>query len=134
LQLIKASALRRFGPMRKTLTTGDDLFIAAGLAVLWKAIWVLTSALPMWLGPGLDRYASDTLFACLIGVVLVPIAVPWRHVIHRYVMASSEPWRVRAEDAHHRGSRKPHYAQRSAHLLTIALEACHSSTLGTECR
>jgi hypothetical protein len=64
--------------------------------LLWKVIWVTASAVPMWLGPGLDEYASETLFACLMGVVLVPIVVPWGYVIKRYVRSAAEPWSSRA--------------------------------------
>lgn len=61
--------------------------------LLWKCIWVVASAIPMWLGPGLDAYASETLFAVLMGVVLVPIVVPWGYVIDQYVRAPGERWR-----------------------------------------
>jgi membrane associated rhomboid family serine protease len=61
--------------------------------LLWKIIWVVGSALPMWLGPGLDRYASESLFACLMAVVLVPLVIPWHYVARHYAMAPSEPWR-----------------------------------------
>jgi len=61
--------------------------------LLWKIIWVVGSALPMWLGPGLDQYASESLFACLMGVVLVPIVIPWGYVARHYARAPSEPWR-----------------------------------------
>jgi hypothetical protein len=61
--------------------------------LLWKVIWVVASALPMWLGPGLDEYASETLFACLVGIVLVPIAIPWGYVVTHYVRASGDRWR-----------------------------------------
>jgi hypothetical protein len=60
--------------------------------LLWKVIWVVASAVPMWLGPGLDEYASETLFACLMGVVLVPIAIPWGYVVNHYLKAPGAPW------------------------------------------
>ena len=60
---------------------------------LWKMIWVVAFALRMWLHQGLDQYASETLFACLMGVVLVPITVPWGYVFRHYVTARGEPWR-----------------------------------------
>jgi len=60
--------------------------------LLWKVIWVVASALPMWLGPGLDEYASETLFACFIGVVLVPIVIPWGFVLEHYYRAPGDPW------------------------------------------
>ena len=59
----------------------------------WKLLWVGASSLPMWLGPGLDDYASETLFACMMGVVLVPIALPWRYVFQRYLKAPGDRWR-----------------------------------------
>ena len=62
--------------------------------LLWKTIWVVASALPMWLHGDIDPYAADTLFACLIGVVLVPIVIPWRYVVAHYVRAPAEPWRA----------------------------------------
>ncbi|GAA4863879.1 hypothetical protein [Luteimonas vadosa] len=62
--------------------------------LLWKVIWVAASALPMWLDGGLDDYASETLFACLIGVVLVPLAIPWGYVYRHYVKAPGDPWRA----------------------------------------
>ncbi len=67
--------------------------------LLWKLIWVVGSALPMWLGPGLDSYASDTLFACLMGVVLVPVVVPWRYVFVHYAKAPGDRWRGRQRAA-----------------------------------
>lgn len=60
--------------------------------LLWKVIWVVGSALPMWLHSELTAYASETLFACLMGVVLVPIVVPWPYVMKHYVRAPAEPW------------------------------------------
>lgn len=60
--------------------------------LLWKLIWIAASALPMWLGPGLDAYASETLLACLMGVVLVPIAIPWRYAIEHFVQAPGARW------------------------------------------
>jgi membrane associated rhomboid family serine protease len=65
--------------------------------LLWKLIWVAASALPMWLGPGLDAYASESLFACLMGVVLVPIVIPWGYVIQRYVRSPGDPWSNRTQ-------------------------------------
>ena len=62
--------------------------------LLWKLIWVVGFALRMWLATGLDEYASQTLFACLIGVVLVPIVMPWGYVFEHYVRAAGTPWRT----------------------------------------
>ncbi|WP_428311235.1 hypothetical protein [Hydrocarboniphaga sp.] len=61
--------------------------------LLWKLIWVLAFALRMWRDTGLDDYASETLFACMMGVVLVPIVMPWRYVFTRYFGAPGDRWR-----------------------------------------
>ena len=72
--------------------------------LLWKVIWVIASALPMWLGPGLDAYASESLFACLMGIVLVPIVLPWGYVIQRYVRSPGEPWSGRTQTQSNAGA------------------------------
>lgn len=61
--------------------------------LFWKLIWVLAFALRMALGTGLDVYAKDTLFACLIGLVLVPLVVPWGYVLNTFIKLKAEPWR-----------------------------------------
>ncbi len=60
--------------------------------LLWKLIWVVAFALRMWLASGLDDYAAQTLLSCLMGVVLVPIVIPWGYVFRHYVRAAAEPW------------------------------------------
>ncbi len=60
--------------------------------LLWKVIWVVAFALRMWLHSELDEYASETLFACLLGVVLVPIVIPWSYVLAQYFKAPGDPW------------------------------------------
>lgn len=59
----------------------------------WKFIWVAAFALPMSLDTGLDTYAKDTLFACAIGLVLVPLVLPWGYVWKTFIQAKAEPWR-----------------------------------------
>lgn len=58
----------------------------------WKVIWVVAFGLGPWLGGELDPARQETLFACLMGVVLVPIAVPWHYVLRHYVRASGDRW------------------------------------------
>lgn len=67
--------------------------------LLWKLVWVLAFALRMWRDTGLDDYASETLFACLIGVVLVPLVLPWRYLLDQYVRAPGDRWRGRPDPA-----------------------------------
>lgn len=61
--------------------------------LLWKLIWVLAFALGPWLSGELDEARRQTLFDCLLGVVLVPIVVPWGYVFRHYVQAAGDRWR-----------------------------------------
>ena len=63
--------------------------------LLWKVIWVVAFALPLWLTDRLDAYGTETLFACMMGVVLVPLVIPWGHVYRNYVKAPGEAWTKR---------------------------------------
>lgn len=52
--------------------------------LIWKTLWVLLYALPVWLRAGLDAYATGVVFACAMGIVLTPIAIPWRYFFTHY--------------------------------------------------
>ncbi len=58
--------------------------------ICWKSLWVLVFALPVWLESGLDEYAAGVLFACVLGILLTPLAVPWKYVYVRYVLVAGE--------------------------------------------
>jgi hypothetical protein len=60
---------------------------------VWKFIWVVAFGLGPWLHGQLDADRKETLFACVMGLVLVPIAVPWGHVFRHYVRAPGDRWR-----------------------------------------
>jgi hypothetical protein len=59
----------------------------------WKTIWVVSFGLPLWATHQLNADTQDTMTACLFGVVLVPLVVPWRYVIEKYVREPAERWR-----------------------------------------
>ncbi|WP_157778751.1 hypothetical protein [Massilia violaceinigra] len=67
----------------------------------WKIIWVVAFALPMWMGPGLDEYAAETLFACAAGIVLVVLVLPWGYVAREYLRAPGTPWSKGAQAGVH---------------------------------
>jgi hypothetical protein len=60
--------------------------------LIWKSIWVLVFGLPLWLGQQLDAATSESLFACMMGIVLVPLALPWGYVWRRYLRAPGDRW------------------------------------------
>jgi hypothetical protein len=63
--------------------------------LVWKSIWLLSFGLPLWSAHQLDAATGETFKACVMGVVLFPIAIPWGYVLTHYVKAPSDRWRRR---------------------------------------
>ncbi|HMD86918.1 MAG TPA: hypothetical protein VKO18_19690 [Terriglobia bacterium] len=61
--------------------------------LLWKAIWLLAVALPLWSAHQLDPDTMETVKACLMGIVLCPIVIPWPYVLANYVKKPGDRWR-----------------------------------------
>ena len=61
--------------------------------LLWKIVWVVAFGLPLWLGHQLDANTAQTMTDTLIGVVLVPLVLPWGYVWRHYVKAPGDRWR-----------------------------------------
>ena len=63
---------------------------------VWKSICVLAFGLPLSLSGGLDPNVSfggtETLIACVVGVVLVPLVTPWGYVLEHYLKAPGARW------------------------------------------
>jgi hypothetical protein len=60
---------------------------------LWKSIWLLAVAVPLWSEHRLDADVIDNIQACLVGIVLCPIVIPWRYVFTHYVIGRGDRWR-----------------------------------------
>ena len=60
--------------------------------LLWKVMWVLAWGLPLWFTNQLGTDSEQTLISNLVGVVLVPLAIPWGYVFNQYVKAPGDPW------------------------------------------
>ena len=78
---------------------------------VWKSIWVLAFGLPLLLSGGLDPNVSfggtETLIACLVGVVLVPLVMPWGYVFKHYLKAPGDRWGKQEETSGPLPSDKP---------------------------
>ena len=61
--------------------------------LVWKTIWVVAFGLPQWLAGPLSPSMAENMLACMMGVVLFPIVIPWGHVWSRFVKASGDRWR-----------------------------------------
>ncbi|HEX4575563.1 MAG TPA: hypothetical protein VH158_10545, partial [Gemmatimonadales bacterium] len=54
---------------------------------VWKSIWILAFGLPHWSAHQLSPDMAETFKACLMGIVLVPVVIPWRYVLTDFVKA-----------------------------------------------
>ena len=61
--------------------------------LLWKTIWLTAVALPLWSANQIDAATSESIFACLMGIVIMPIVIPWPYVFANYVMQRGDRWR-----------------------------------------
>jgi hypothetical protein len=60
--------------------------------MVWKAIWLIAIAWPLWSRNAIDADTMDTVYACLMGVIF-PIVTPWRYVWANYVLKAGNRWR-----------------------------------------
>ena len=55
--------------------------------LLWKSIWLLGIALPLWLGNQVDPDTRKTFYETVGVVILIPI-IPWRYLFR----GPADPW------------------------------------------
>jgi len=60
---------------------------------LWKTLWVVAIGLPAWSAGTLDADMQEAFIACMWGVVLCPIVIPWGYVFANYVGKRGDRWR-----------------------------------------
>jgi hypothetical protein len=59
----------------------------------WKLIWVLAAWLPPYLGHTLDPDIADSFLGIFLGVVIVPLVLPWGYLWKTYVTTPGDRWR-----------------------------------------
>lgn len=60
---------------------------------VWKTTWLLDFGLAQWFSGQRPPTFADDFFAISLGVVLMPLVIPWGHVWRRYVRQPAERWR-----------------------------------------
>jgi hypothetical protein len=60
--------------------------------LLWKTIWLIAIALPLWSAGQMDADTVATVQACLVAIVF-PIVIPWRYVLENYLRKPGDRWR-----------------------------------------
>ena len=61
--------------------------------LVWKSIWLIAVALPLWSANQMDADTLETVYACLMGWVIFPIIIPWPYVLANYVKKAGDRWR-----------------------------------------
>lgn len=59
----------------------------------WKLLWVLAIWLPLSLAHRVDVDTADVFPSIFLGVVLVPLVLPWGYVWRNYVTAPADRWK-----------------------------------------
>ena len=59
----------------------------------WKLTWLVAFGLPQWLTHQMPATHAEDMKAILMGVILMPIVIPWRYVYQHYVRRPGDPWR-----------------------------------------
>ena len=60
--------------------------------LVWKTIWLLVVALPLWSAGQMDAGTSETAKACLMGAIFL-VVIPWSYVFANYLLKPGDRWR-----------------------------------------
>lgn len=60
--------------------------------VVWKAIYLLAFALPLWSAHQITAALAEDIQAVLFVVIFLPL-IPWRYVFTQYVLKRGERWK-----------------------------------------
>ena len=63
--------------------------------ILWKLIWLVGIALPLWLANQVDADTHKAFFEIGPVIVLIPF-IPWRYVFQTYISKPGDRWTNRA--------------------------------------
>lgn len=60
--------------------------------LVWKTIWLIVVAVPLWSAGTMDK-AHHSIAVAVLGVVIFPFIIPWRYVFTHYVKKLGDRWR-----------------------------------------
>ena len=60
--------------------------------LIWKTIYLLAFALPLWSAHQVTAAAAEDIRACLMVVIFIPL-IPWRYVARHYIMQPGNRWK-----------------------------------------
>lgn len=59
----------------------------------WKFIWMVAYGLPQWSSGQLPPTFAEDFFNIGLGVVLMPLVIPWGYVYRHYIKQAGARWR-----------------------------------------
>jgi hypothetical protein len=59
----------------------------------WKTIWLLAFGLPQWSAGQMPATFAEDFKSIALGVILMPIVIPWGYVYRHYIKQPGERWR-----------------------------------------
>jgi hypothetical protein len=60
--------------------------------LIWKTIYLLAFALPLWSAHQVNAAAAEDIRACLMVVIFIPL-IPWRYVVRHYILQRGNRWK-----------------------------------------
>jgi hypothetical protein len=60
--------------------------------LVWKAIYLIAFALPLWSAHQINAAVAENIKACLMVVIFIPL-IPWRYVFAHYVLKHGDRWK-----------------------------------------
>jgi len=60
--------------------------------LIWKAIYLIAFALPLWSAHQITAAAAEDIKACLMVIIFIPF-IPWRYVFKHYVLKRGDRWK-----------------------------------------
>jgi hypothetical protein len=60
--------------------------------LVWKAIYLIAFAMPLWSAHQINAAAAEDIKAVLMVVIFLPL-IPWRYVFAHYVLKRGDRWR-----------------------------------------
>lgn len=61
--------------------------------LLWKIIWIVAIGIPLWTDGQMTDPMRASAWEIGLGVVLIPLVLPWRYLYDHYVAKPAERWR-----------------------------------------
>jgi hypothetical protein len=59
--------------------------------IAWKSIWLIAVGLPLWSANQLDPDSAENARACIFGVILFSLVVPWPYVFRSFFRSPPDP-------------------------------------------